>query len=165
MNRSLTPEMVTFAHMTAPERDDLKLASDYAWNWFSLHAGQRMQVVNFFILASSFITTAYVAAIQKCLFLVAGFIAVGGAVIALSVFALERRTHDLVDVGRTALKELEESIAGRSQVELAKLVSETPDAKLIAPKYGVTIGFLTLVAAGLFMLAPYILSCITDIRL
>jgi hypothetical protein len=136
--------------MAEPGHDELKLASDYAWNWFSLHAGQRMQVVSFFILASSFITTAYVTAMQKDLFLIAGFIGVGGAVMALSVFAFERRTHDLLDVGRKALAQLEVAISSRCQTELAKLIANTPGPRLTAPKYRQVVGFLTLTATTLF---------------
>jgi len=145
--------------MTDPDHDDLELAIDYAWNWFSLHAGQRMQIVNFFILSSSFITTAYVAAMQKCLFAVAGFVGIGGAAMALAVFVFERRTHDLVAVGRSALKEIEIMIASRSGIESAALVQKTPKATLKAPKYKHTISLLTLIAACLFSIAAcYALS-------
>ena len=39
--------------MPSTEQTD-KIAFDYAWNWFALHAGQRMQSVNFFLVAASF---------------------------------------------------------------------------------------------------------------
>lgn len=146
---------VASVRMTDPDRDDLELASNYAWNWFSLHAGQRMQVVNFFILSSSFITTAYVTAMQKCLFAVAGFVGIGGAAMALAVFVFERRTHDLVAVGRIALKELEKVLATRCGIDSVALVHKTPGATLTAPKYRHTISFLTLTATCLFAVSAW----------
>lgn len=146
--------------MAESGHDDLKLASEYAWNWFSLHAGQRMQVVSFFILASSFLTTAYVAAMQKNLFIVAGFIAIGGAATSLSVLGFEGRTHDLLDVGRKALATIEEVISSRCEIDLVKLVANTPGPRLAAPKYRRVIGALTLVASALFALgATYSFAC------
>src|SRR5882757_915360 len=37
---------------------------DHAWQWFTLHATQRMQAVNFFLVATAFLSTAYVAALR-----------------------------------------------------------------------------------------------------
>jgi hypothetical protein len=36
-----------------------KVALDHAWNWFNLHAGQRMQTFNFFLIATAFLIAAY----------------------------------------------------------------------------------------------------------
>ena len=37
-------------------------ARRYAWNWFALHAGQRLQLVNFWVVAVAFLATAFVQA-------------------------------------------------------------------------------------------------------
>ncbi|MFZ0302739.1 MAG: hypothetical protein WAL75_08640, partial [Terracidiphilus sp.] len=40
-----------------------KIAFDYAWGWFSLHAGRWMQAVNFFLIAITFLAGSYVSAV------------------------------------------------------------------------------------------------------
>ena len=42
----------------------LEQSIKHAWDWFALHANQRMQGVNFFLLAAAFLTGAYVNATQ-----------------------------------------------------------------------------------------------------
>ncbi len=42
-----------------------KQAFDHAWNWFSLHAGQRMQSFNFFLIATAFLFAAYGSTLDK----------------------------------------------------------------------------------------------------
>ena len=111
-----------------------------------------MQVVNFFILAISFVTAAYVAAMQSSLHVIAGYVAVGGAVIALSVLALEVRTRQLVEAAKGALKEIE-----HSKMSNAALVTDTDNCRLYTwnhlpvPKYDYTIPTLIILTTGLFI--------------
>ena len=35
-----------------------KQAREHAWNWFALHATQRMQAFNFFVVATAFLIAA-----------------------------------------------------------------------------------------------------------
>ena len=37
------------------------LSQTYAWNWFALHAGQRLQLVNFWLVAVAFLAAAVTA--------------------------------------------------------------------------------------------------------
>jgi hypothetical protein len=52
--------------MTAPDPDDIaKQAREHAWNWFALHATQRMQAFNFFVVATAFLIAAYASILEK----------------------------------------------------------------------------------------------------
>jgi hypothetical protein len=103
-------------------------AMNHAWNWFALHAGQRMQMVNFFLLAVAFLVTGYVAALTKDLH--AGAVGIGllGAWIALSFHRLELRTKELVKAGEAAMKDFERRLAEKSgvqELEIVKRVEKT----------------------------------------
>jgi len=42
-----------------------KQAREHAWNWFALHATQRMQAFNFFVVATAFLIAAYASLLDK----------------------------------------------------------------------------------------------------
>jgi hypothetical protein len=42
-----------------------KMALEHAWNWFNLHAAQRMQTFNFFLVATAFLIAAYASLLEK----------------------------------------------------------------------------------------------------
>src|SRR5207302_790594 len=49
-----------------PDPDEMaKQAREHAWNWFALHAAQRMQTFNFFIVATAFLIAAYASLLEK----------------------------------------------------------------------------------------------------
>jgi hypothetical protein len=60
--------------------DEIK-ALDHAWNWFSLHAAQRMQTFNFFLVAIAFLVAAYASLLDKSHW-AAAFIAAAAAWLA-----------------------------------------------------------------------------------
>lgn len=92
------------------ERDALK----HAWDWFALHAGQRMQAVNHFLVAFALILVAYNAAFQAGNHLVAVGLALAGMLISVSFLLLELRTRQLVQVSEPALAALQHRLASRS---------------------------------------------------
>jgi len=42
-----------------------KQAREHAWNWFALHATQRMQAFIFFVVATAFLIAAYASILEK----------------------------------------------------------------------------------------------------
>jgi hypothetical protein len=76
---------------------------NYAWNWFSLHAGQRLQMVSFWLVAISFLTTAYVEAVKSELGGLARAIALLGGIVSIVFALLDARTRSLVRVAEKAL--------------------------------------------------------------
>ncbi|GAA3251139.1 hypothetical protein GCM10017691_63680 [Pseudonocardia petroleophila] len=80
---------------------------EYAWNWFALHSGQRMQLVNFWLVAISFLGAAYVQARIGNLRGIAAGIAMAGMIASVSFSLLDERTRRLIDVAEDALRGLE----------------------------------------------------------
>jgi len=101
---------------------------DHAWSWFALHAAQRLQMLNFWLVAVAFLTAAYVAALKDARPAVASGVAVAGAVLSLCFHRLERRTRQLVRLGEAPLKLLQEQLATQTGIaELQILVAADRD--------------------------------------
>jgi hypothetical protein len=81
--------------MTTPDPNEIaKQAREHAWNWFALHATQRMQAFNFFVVATA-------------------FLALVGAWLTFWFNRLDARSYQLVEAGEDALRV--------SQARLARL--------------------------------------------
>jgi hypothetical protein len=84
---------------------------DHAWQWFSLHAGQRMQAVNFFLVASAFLSAGYVSALHFEIPTVAAGIAVLGVAFSVAFYAFEVRIRELLKAGERALIPAQQKLA------------------------------------------------------
>jgi hypothetical protein len=123
----------------------------HAWDWFALHANQRMQGVNFFLLAAAFLSTAYVGAMQRDKFVVAGGVAALGCWFCLVFYRFELRIRELIKAGEKALEQSQERLSRLTEIqefEICKFVEKpkrifTSYHKVISALYGLTgIGFL-----------------------
>ncbi len=84
-----------------------KAQLDYAWEWFSYHATQRTNMLNYFLVGIGILANAYVAAVTAKYTLVALSIAILGAVVSFSFFMLELRNRSLVGYAQHVLRRLE----------------------------------------------------------
>ena len=93
-------------------------AQTYAWNWFALHAGQRLQLVNFWLVAVAFLASAYVQARSSHMTAIAFGVSVTGIVSSVAFMRLDVRTRQLVRVAENALEHFEASgvAAGMDEV-------------------------------------------------
>src|SRR5437773_1673680 len=91
--------------MAEKHDDSSKEALSHAWNWFSLHAAQRLQSFHFFLIATAFLVAAYATLLEKR---PGAAFAVGllGAWVSFWFNRLERRTKQLVKAGEAALRPL-----------------------------------------------------------
>ena len=80
-----------------------KQAREHAWNWFALHANQRMQAFNFFVVATAFLIAAY-ASLVKEKPAAAAVLAFIGAWLAFWFNRLDARSRQLVEAGEDALR-------------------------------------------------------------
>ncbi len=129
-------------------------AQTYAWNWFALHAGQRLQLVNFWLVAVAFLASAYVQARASHLVAIQVGLAVTGAAASLGFMRLDRRTRQLVQVSEDALRYLETTMveAGMNDVtELVRRAGEVSQARL--DSYRIIIQGMQLLVAFLFLAA------------
>ena len=95
------------------EENKMKEQREYAWNYFQLHAGQRMSTFNFFIVISSLLATALVKSISALnsdsltnLFIGLA-ISIGLCLAAFVFWKLDGRVSYLIKHAEAALKEIE----------------------------------------------------------
>lgn len=139
-------------------------ALKYSWDWFSLHATQRLQAVNFFVVGISFVTTAYVTASSKQFHILAVMICLMGAGIGYVFYKLEERVRELIQHGEKALEKCEDNLAnstGLVETRISKLAKE--------PKSGIWPYSLTFkrlyLGASIFFIAAAIYELIFGLML
>ncbi|WHP18935.1 hypothetical protein [Cellulomonas sp. ES6] len=98
------------------DTSEVEIALDHAWQWFALHAAQRMQLLNYFLLSAGFITAGYGATLNSSRPHVAGAVAAGGCILAVLFWRLDVRTRELIRVAERPLEDLEEKISRASGI-------------------------------------------------
>jgi hypothetical protein len=83
----------------------------HAWDWFSVHASQRLQVFNFFGLTSAFLVAAFVSAHGDRSPGLAAAVAAAGFLASVGYNLVEQRTKALVQAGEAAIAPLEARLA------------------------------------------------------
>ena len=116
-------------------------ALDHAWRWFELHARQRLQLVNFFLLSEAFLTSAFAVALDAGYPEVSVAVALIGAVTAVYFWLIGERVRALLKAGERAMAPFEEKLAsstGTDQIRLVAIV-ERPETRV---KYSTAIRFI-----------------------
>jgi hypothetical protein len=131
----------------------IKDAYNHAWNWFSLHAGQRMQSFNYFIVATAFLVAGYSSLLEKRPAIAVGT-ALMGAWIAFWFTRLDRRTRQLIDAGERVLEIVQARMAEISEIPEIKILDAVkqlpPGASFYSTIFATiewTVGFGFLIAA------------------
>ncbi len=101
---------------------DQKEVLDYAWKWFEYHATQRLIAFRFFLVFLGILIIGYNNGIESGNLVFASFVAGAGAFVSFAFLMLEIRNERLVDVGRNALRKIENS-AEFPQVDEFKVLS------------------------------------------
>lgn len=125
----------------------------YAWNWFALHSGQRMQLVNFWLVAVAFLGAAFVQARTGNLKAVAIGVCLAGAVTSVAFAMLDARTRRLVRVAEDALGALEDEriAAGAPMHRLVTAAHQARQSPLMSYRW--IIEGMQVVIAVLFVVA------------
>jgi hypothetical protein len=111
-----------------------KQAREHAWNWFALHATQRVQAFNFFVVATAFLIAAYGSLLEKHPD-AAGILAGVGAWLTFWFNRLDVRNRKLVEAGEQALKVSQEHLASLTQNPHLKIVDGTERPASSGPFY------------------------------
>jgi hypothetical protein len=125
--------------MSAEDDELIKQAREHAWNWFSLHATQRMQCVNYFLVATAFLAAAYASLLEKhpgpgvC-------VALAGAWIGFWFNRLDFRTRQLVRAGERVLEVAQERLAKRVDIESIRIIERVEHPTGGAASYTLVIG-------------------------
>jgi len=128
-------------------------AYTYAWNWFSLHSAQRLQLVNFWLVSVAFLGTAFVQAHSGKLSAVATGVAVAGMVASLAFMQLDARTRQLVQIAEKALLHLENAHFSEGSSGAFALVHAAGNRRIRWRSYRAIIQGLQLSVAILFLFA------------
>jgi hypothetical protein len=79
----------------------------YAWRWFSYHAKQRVNMLNYFLVGIGILANAFVVAVNAKLFSIAGAIGLAGAFVSVCFLMLDVRNQTLVGYAQSVLRKLE----------------------------------------------------------
>jgi uncharacterized membrane protein len=126
----------------------------YAWNWFALHAGQRLQLVNFWLVSVAFLATAFVQSQINHLRPIATGVALIGVVSSVAFQRLDARTRQLSQVAEDALREFEAEWISHGSTNLVALSTRSHEArKSWLDSYRIIIQGLQLSVAAVFLCA------------
>jgi ABC-type anion transport system duplicated permease subunit len=129
-------------------------AHSYVWSWFALHAGQRLQLVNFWLIAVAFLASSYVQARANHLTVVSLGVSVTGVIASLAFWRLDVRTQQLIRVAEDALEHLERSYEAKGSDRVTQLMRVAAEmSRSRVDSYKVIIRGLQLSVAVLFALA------------
>jgi hypothetical protein len=137
--------------MPSDQDDIAKQAREHAWNWFALHAAQRMQTFNFFVVATAFLIAAYASLLEKHP-AAAAVLAILGAFLAGLFNRLERRSHQLVKAGERALKVSQEHLAGLAENPHLKILEAVERPAPRSSTYRFVINAIQWIICTLFVL-------------
>jgi hypothetical protein len=102
--------------------------------WFDLHAAQRMQTFNFFLVATAFLIAAYSTLLEKHR-LMALVVALVGGWIAFRFRRLDNRTRQLIDAGRSVIAVSEERLAQRANISSLEILRGVEQPTKQASRY------------------------------
>lgn len=112
-----------------------ELVLDHAWKWFELHASQRMQSVSFFLVATAFLSGAYVGALRVAQGEVAFVVGLVGLLASIVFSRLESRTRQLVDAGEHVIRIVQQSLANESGIPEVEILEKVETPKKGASSY------------------------------
>jgi hypothetical protein len=130
--------------------DNIKVCLDHAWAWFALHATQRLQLVNFFLVAIAFLSAAFVTAAKEQLYLLAGSVAVLAVSLTYCFYRVELRIRRLLHAAEDALKPLQEILANIVHVDGLSLVSRVEEGRPGEWKYSKVFRYMYFVTGMFF---------------
>ena len=147
--------------VNADKGDDmLKDALDHAWDWFSLHATQRLQAVNFYLVATAFLSAAFVTAVKESMYVLAGGISILAACISYMFYRMERRIQSLIKAAERAIRPLEATLAAALDNDALRIVDHVEEGQVGEWKYSKVFRYLYFVTGSAFGLG-FIYACWT----
>ena len=82
---------------------------DYAWNWFEYHATQRLLAFRYYLIFLGILAVVINNGLENNNYTFVSAVATLGCFVTVAFFILEIRNEGLVNVGRKALREIENS--------------------------------------------------------
>lgn len=135
----------------SPDALLLKDAIDYSWKWFSYHAAQRMQTFNFFLVLVGALSVGYYQSFSASIYWYSAAVAFVGVWVSLALFIVEVRNEDLVQLGRDALKSIEERPEFHSLPREVRILTEDRERVLLV-SHKFWLRFVELLVLSLFFM-------------
>jgi hypothetical protein len=137
-----------------PERDieAEKMALDHAWEWFSLHATQRLQSVYFYLVAIAFLSAAFVTATKDKMYVVASVVAILASSISYFFYRMERRIRSLLHAAEDVIGPLQDRLSQSTGLEAIRIVSRVEDGEPGEWKYSKVFRYLYVTTGAAFVL-------------
>ena len=111
------------------EQVDLySVALDHAWQWFSLHADQRIKTLHLYVLFLALFTAGYGTFSQIHNRPLSIAVALIGVIVTASFWILEERNRRLVKIGEAALSEIEDLLSVECSLPSMRLLSAANSA-------------------------------------
>ncbi|MBO0356019.1 hypothetical protein J0656_18520 [Muricauda ruestringensis] len=86
----------------------LKMKMDYAWNWFKLHAEQRMKLFNYFLITTGILFTAFIQSVHYEIWSLALFVCVMGIFESIAYIVFDWRNRKLISYAADVLHKIED---------------------------------------------------------
>jgi len=134
-------------------QDDALKLHTVGWQWFSLHAQQRMQIVSFWFVAMSFLSTGAVIAYAGGKFGAALLVATSIVLASVVFLLLDLRTRELISYGERLMARAEQHLYSELQVQELVIVSNMHSSGRAQVSYRTTFTALYLGAAALGLLS------------
>jgi hypothetical protein len=135
-----------------PPGDDTALltaALNHSWTWYDEHMKRVFQLVNFYIVATALLVTAYANSINGKHYGFAIALAIVGLVLTAIASASALNQATAGGKAEDALRDMEGRIACRLDVDSIRIVKHQGGIRHTAVAAGITVGL----AAGLFIAA------------
>jgi hypothetical protein len=137
--------------MTPSDPDDIaKQAREHAWNWFALHATQRMQAFNFFVVATAFLIAAYASILEKHPD-AAAILALVGVWLTFWFNRLDARSRQLVEAGEDALRVSQARLASLADNQSLMILDAVDEPVPGASSYHCVINMIQWAILALFL--------------
>lgn len=121
---------------------EYKLAMEHAWAWFTVHANQRMQLVNFWLIAMAFLTAALASTLGDGRWPIGLVVALAGSLSTAAFHRLDRRTRELVNLAESALLHFQQDLANFAEVPELNIVAASNNHARLLGSYSQIILFL-----------------------
>jgi hypothetical protein len=139
-----------------PAEDDTALliaALNHATGWREAGIGRGLQLINFFLVASAILATAYVSAIDGKHYAVAAVIALSETALTGLAFILARRERRWSGIAVPALAELDGRVAERLRMDSFRMNPPyVPDRTEAPVRIAVGLAVLVSIGAALYAL-------------
>lgn len=127
----------------------LTAALDHAWTWYDEHMKRVFQLVNFYLVATALLVTAYANSINGKHYGFAIALAVVGLVLTAMASASALNQATAGGKAQDALRDMEDQIAGRLDADSIRIVKHQDGIRYTPAAASIMVGL----AAGLFVAA------------